>query len=120
MSLSEERAIVKQNKKLKKQLEQAQDKEAFLRLEMLERATAFVDQTEVIFALVDFIFSSDEVRTLGEAQRKWQLFKTTVDESESAQAALDALDIDITINHMQNQQTVMNWWSQDRQKLKTA
>lgn len=117
MSLKQERAIIKENKALKKQLDKAELKEAFLRAEMLERATEFVNQTEVIFALVDFIFDSNEVRTLGEAQRKWQLFKETVDSSENAQAAIDALDIDIVINSEQNQLTIMNLWQKDRQAM---
>lgn len=36
---------------------------------------------------------------------------------ENAQAALDELDIEIVINHQHNQNTVMGWWSQDRQNM---
>lgn len=118
MSLSQERAIVKENKALNKQIEKLELEQAVLRADALERTTAFLDQMEVLFALVDFIFDGSEVRTLGEAQRKWQLFKTTVDESENAQAAIDALGIEINISHEHNQMMVMNWWQQDRDNHK--
>jgi len=117
MSLKEERAIVKENKRLKKQLEQKELETILLRADALERTTEFVDQMQVVFALVDFIFDKQEARTLGEAKRKWELFKTTIDESESAQAAIDALDIEIIVEHEQNQQLVMNWWQQDRKRM---
>jgi len=117
MSLKAERAVIKENKTLKKQLEQAQLKEAYLRSEMLERDTEALNHTEAVFALMDWMFENDEVRTLGEAKSKWQLFKETLDESDSTQAALDALDIEITINPQRNQNTVMNWWTQDRQQM---
>jgi len=76
---------------------------------------------QIMFALVDFIFEKDnyEIATLNEARNKWELFKTTVDQSESAQAAIDALDVEITINHEEHEQTIMDMWQQDRNRHQT-
>jgi hypothetical protein len=87
---------------------------AILRADALERTAEFMDQMEVIFALVDHIFNAPEIATLNEARRQWQTFKRVVDESESAQAAIDTLGIEIIIHHDKNQNMVMDMWEQDR------
>lgn len=148
MSLKEQRGYIKLNKALSRQLKdaeavitqlQAQRSSAtkrlndleritetlemrtvLLRADILERVTEFVNQMEVIFALVDYIFDESDVSTLREAQSKWTLFKTTVNESQSAQQAIDSLGIEINISSSANQQLVMDQWQKDKAQAKAG
>ncbi|MDG4811903.1 hypothetical protein P8629_02685 [Hydrogenovibrio sp. 3SP14C1] len=115
-TLKSNMALKKEVKQLQKQLEQQDITIALLRNAELERSTEFVNQMQLIFGLVDYLFyDAEEIRTLGEAQKRWEEFKQTVNESESAAKALEALNLEIEISHGENQQIVMNSWSQSRQ-----
>lgn len=116
MSYAEHSKLKKKYKVLVAKLERAELIEASLRADILHRTTEFMNQIEVSFALVDHILDPDqlEIRTLNAARKKWLEFKTVINESESAQAAIDSLGVDIVIHHGRNTKTIMDLWEQKK------
>ena len=108
-------ALKKEIRQLKKALDQKEIEVALMRNAELERSTEFVTQMQLIFGIVDYIFyDAEEVRTLGEAKRRWEHFKKVINESESASKALEALDIEVEISYSENERIVIDSWEESR------
>ncbi|WP_319557942.1 hypothetical protein [Thiomicrorhabdus sp.] len=106
--------------RLQKELAKKEEIIAFLRLDILQRTTEFVNQQEVTFALMDYIFSGEaqEVRTLNEAKNRWHEFKQVIHESTDHKEILDKLNLSVSIkvHHDDNTKMVMDLWSESRSK----
>lgn len=113
--LKKARALEKENKSLKEQVELLESKVSYLRLEILQRATAFVNEQQIIFGLVDHLFDEDFTRTKGEAQRRWEFFKKAVNETDGDKDRLfEMLEIEVEVTPEKNQKMVMDLWESDR------
>jgi hypothetical protein len=118
MTIKTQYALKKELKKLQKIADDRELKIAWLRADILERTTEFVDQTEVVFGLVDYIFDpqkNEGIATLGEARRRWEEFKRVVDQSSDHKEILDTLGIEVTVHHSENQKMIMDQWNKSKQ-----
>jgi hypothetical protein len=62
------------------------------------------------FGIVDSLFTSDDVRTLREAERKWDLFREVLDETGDVAQALDAIDRESIADNEQNAGLITKLW----------
>lgn len=107
----------KRIKELEAENERLKNVEAFLRLEILNRATEFANQTQVTFGLVDHIFDEDFSRTKGEAKARWEFFKEAIHECDGNHSEVfERIGVEVEVTPEKNTETVMKMWEDDRKK----
>lgn len=120
MSLKSEYALKKEIKELKKDLARAEIAEMKAKIDIERRTVEFMNQMQDFFGVVDSFFTEDDVRTLGEAKAKWYLFRDVLEEEDSVDAALDAINRTSIATPDDNGQLLMDLWSKGKQQCNTT
>lgn len=119
-TLKQERAMVKENKALKKQIDHLESKVAFLKADILERTANFMTQTQIFEGMLRAAL--DEAGTIQEARRWYKEWVKDIngidiealDHNQQIQKVIDKHGFDITIANHADQ--VMDIWAKDRQQ----
>lgn len=82
-----------------------------LKLDVERRVVDFMGQMQDLFAIVDSFFTEDDVRTLAEAKRKWEKFRSVLEETQNIDAALDAIDRVSVADNEANAEILVRLWS---------
>ena len=116
MSVKTTYTLKKQLKACQKETSRLELENMRLKLDLERRVVEFMNSTQDIFAVVDSLFTEDDVRTLNEAKNKWLTFKTVLDNGGTMEQALDAIDREPNNTPEKNAEILIKWWSKDKEK----
>jgi hypothetical protein len=88
-----------------------------LKLELEHQVVVGLNQMQDFFGVVDSFFTEDDVRTLREAQTKWDKFCDALEDTQDFETALAAINRVSIARPEQNAALLQKCWGKENEKV---